>query len=63
MSTRSFGMMGKTYRNASEAFKDADYASAIERPQKSSYDGFSGFLMAMVFVAIFGYGFWRYVSL
>jgi len=63
MSTRSLGMMGKTYRSASEAFKDADYAIAIERPQESSYDGFSGFLMAMVFVGIFAYGFWRYVSL
>lgn len=29
MSVRSFGMVGKTYRSASEAFKDADYATAI----------------------------------
>ena len=35
MSTRTFGMIGKTYRTASEAFKDADYATAITRPQSS----------------------------
>ena len=33
MSTRSFGMVGKTYKTASEAFKDADYACAITKPQ------------------------------
>jgi hypothetical protein len=31
MSTRSFGMVGKTYRTASEAFKDAEYASGITK--------------------------------
>ncbi len=35
MSTRSFGMVGKTYKTASEAFKDADYACAITKPQNS----------------------------
>ena len=34
MSTRNFGMVGKSYKTASEAFKDADYATAIQRPQK-----------------------------
>jgi hypothetical protein len=63
MSTRSLGMVGKTYKTASEAFKDADYATAIQRPQSSNADGFSGFLMALAFLAIFSYGFWRYVSL
>lgn len=29
MSTRTFGMVGKTYTSASEAFKDADYATGI----------------------------------
>lgn len=38
MSTRSFGMVGKSYKTASEAFKDADYATGIEMPQKAEYD-------------------------
>ncbi len=63
MSTRSLGMMGKTYRNASEAFKDADYATAIQRPQKSSYEGFGAFMMAIVFIAVFAYGFWKTIGL
>ena len=37
MSTRSFGMVGKTYKTASEAFKDADYAIGIEMPDRSEY--------------------------
>ena len=37
MSTRSFGMVGKSYSSASEAFKDADYAQGIEMPQQSEY--------------------------
>jgi hypothetical protein len=35
MSTRSFGMVGKTYKTASEAFKDAEYACAITKPPSS----------------------------
>ena len=38
MSMRSFGMVGKSYKTASEAFKDADYANPIEMPQKTEYD-------------------------
>jgi hypothetical protein len=38
MSTRNFGMVGKTYTNASEAFKDASWSTAIERPNKSEND-------------------------
>ena len=38
MSTRSFGMVGKSYSSVSEAFKDADYATALEMPQKAEYD-------------------------
>ena len=38
MSTRSLGMVGKTYKSCSEAFKDADYATAMEMPQKTEYD-------------------------
>jgi hypothetical protein len=37
MSTRSFGMVGKSYKSASEAFKDASYATGIEMPDKSEY--------------------------
>ena len=37
MSTRSFGMVGKTYKSASEAFKDATWSTAIQRPEKSEY--------------------------
>ena len=37
MSTRSFGMVGKSYSSTSEAFKDADYATALEMPLKSEY--------------------------
>lgn len=38
MSTRSFGMVGKSYRTTQEAFKDADYANPIEMPLKSEND-------------------------
>lgn len=38
VSTRNFGMTGKSYKTASEAFKDANYATAIERPSKAEYD-------------------------
>ena len=37
MSTRSFGMVGKTYRTSQEAFKDATYATGIEMPSKDEY--------------------------
>jgi hypothetical protein len=59
MSTRSQGMVGKTYKSSSEAFKDADYASAIERPQSSDFSGFGAFCGGMLFVAVFAYSFWR----
>ena len=58
VSTRNFGMVGKAYKTASEAFKDADYATAIERPKSLDYSGFGAFLGALLFVAVFGYGFW-----
>lgn len=58
MSTRNFGMVGKAYRTASEAFKDADYATAIERPESSDFSGIGAFLGAMLFLIVFGYGFW-----
>ena len=37
MSTRSFGMVGKTYKTTQEAFKEPDYYTAIQRPQQSEY--------------------------
>ena len=54
MSTRSFGMVGKTYKSASEAFKDASYANAIEMPEKAEYDyiwAILGVLVAIGFMA------------
>jgi len=57
MSTRSRGMVGKTYKSASEAFKDADYATAIQRPESSDFSGFGAFCGGMLFIAVFGYGF------
>ena len=63
MSTRSLGMMGKTYRSASEAFKDADYATAIQRPQESSYEGFGALMMTIMFLVVFAYGFWKTIGL
>ena len=59
MSTRSQGMVGKTYKSSSEAFKDADYASAIQRPESSDFSGFGAFCGGMLFVAVFAYSFYR----
>lgn len=58
MSTRSVGMMGKTYKTAQEAFKDSDYYVAIQRPQQNEYSVFWGFLGALAFVGVFGYCFY-----
>ena len=33
-------MVGKTYNSVSEAFKDASYATAIEKPLKDEYSTF-----------------------
>jgi hypothetical protein len=55
-------MMGKTYRSASEAFKDADYATAIQRPQSSDFDGFGAFCGGMLFIVVFAYSFWRTIG-
>ena len=53
----------QTPRTLSEAFKDVEYATAIQRPEEPEYDLLWGFLGALLFVGVFGYGFWRYVSL
>jgi hypothetical protein len=56
MSTRSFGMVGKSYNTASEAFKDANYANPIEIPTKAEYDYvwavLGGLTAIVVFVAV-----------
>jgi len=62
MSTRSYGMMGKTYKSAQEAFGDANYYVAIQRPEKSEQGVFWGFVGALLIVAIFGYGFYLTIS-
>jgi len=44
-------MVGKTYKSASEAFKDATWSTAIQRPEKSEYHhiwGVLGVLSAVV---------------
>jgi len=51
MSTRSFGMIGKTYKTASEAFKDAAWSTAITRPEKSEYSHIWSILAALSAVA------------
>ena len=51
VSTRNFGMVGKAYRTASEAFKDANYAEAIERPQKEEKHHIGAILVCLISVA------------
>lgn len=43
MSMRNVGMVGKAYRTTSEAFKDADYATAITRPANSFWEWLRSF--------------------
>ena len=62
MSTRSYGMMGKTYTTAQEAFGDANYYVAIERPQQTEHGLIWGLLGALMIVGIFGYGFYLTIS-
>jgi hypothetical protein len=52
MSTRNFGMVGKTYKSTSEAFKDATWSTAIEVPNKSEYDHL--WAIFWVLLALFG---------
>ena len=40
MSTRSYGMVGKSYKTSQEAFKDAEWYVAIETPTKDEYSTF-----------------------
>lgn len=58
MSMRNVGMVGKAYRTSSEAFKDADWCIAIERPQQSEYSpiwSLLGVLLALSVVAYVGF--------
>jgi hypothetical protein len=55
-------MVGKTFKSASEAFKDADYATAIETPAEGEYSWFWGFVGALAAVAVFGYCFYLTIS-
>ena len=48
MSTRSFGMVGKSYKSTAEAFRDAEYATALEMPKKGEYDHFWAVLGVLV---------------
>jgi len=52
MSTRSFGKVGKTYHSASEAFKDASYATGIEMPLESEYSHIWAVLGAITALAL-----------
>ena len=62
MSMRSHGMVGKSYKTVQEAFKDATWSTAIERPQQNEHGLFWGFLGALTLVSIFGYGFYLTIS-
>jgi hypothetical protein len=51
-------MVGKSYKTASEAFQDADYATGIEMPHKSEYSSFwavLGVLTALGSIAYVGF--------
>jgi len=52
----------KSPRTLSEAFKDAEYCSAIIYPKESEYSVFWGLLGALVAVAVFGYCFWLTIN-
>jgi hypothetical protein len=57
MSTRSFGMVGKTYKTSQEAFKDAEWYVAIETPTKDEYSTFwsvCGVLTALGLILYYG---------
>jgi hypothetical protein len=60
MSTRSFGMVGKSYKSSSEAFKDANYASALEMPLKGEYSHLWAIFWVLVGLGIVVWLFGRY---
>ena len=55
MSTRNYGMVGKTYKSASEAFKDASWSTAIERPHQSEYSHIWAILGVLTGLALVAY--------
>lgn len=62
MSTRSHGMVGKTYKTSQEAFNDADWYVAIERPKSGEYSLFYALLGTLFFIGTFGYIFYSAIS-
>jgi hypothetical protein len=60
MSTRKFGMVGKTYTSASEAFKDASWSTAIERPNKSEHDHLWAILWVLLALGLLVWVFRRF---
>ena len=60
MSTRNFGMVGKTYTSASEAFKDASWSTAIERPSKSENDHLWAILWVLLALGLLVWVFRRF---
>ena len=61
MSLTNLGI-GKTYRTASEAFKDAEYATAIQRPTEHRFEWLYVLLGTLFFVGTFGYIFYNAIS-
>lgn len=55
MSTRSFGKVGKTYTSASEAFRDADYATGLwkcESDVKRTWNMIKDLLPILFFILV-----------
>ena len=52
----------QTPRTMSEAFKDAEYCSAITYPSSHEYSWFWGFVGALMAIAVFGYCFYLTIS-
>lgn len=62
MSMRSFGKVGKTYKTSQEAFNDADWYVAIERPKSNECGLIWALLATLFFVGTFGYIFYSAIS-
>jgi len=52
----------QTSRSLSEAFKDAEYCSAITYPSSHEYSWFWGFLGALMAISVFGYCFYLTIN-
>jgi hypothetical protein len=53
-------MVGKSYKSSSEAFKDANYASALEMPLKGEYSHLWAIFWVLVGLGIVVWLFGRY---